>query len=350
MSSLRYLKSCGSPSFATALLIVVLITPMCASFVPVPQGLAYSTPSKAAVEAPRFWQKYSEQLSLRFSIPMITTELMSHSPEKEAFQRRNQQWVVIVDDEESIRFAVGDFLYDQGFEVTACDDAGSLLDLIIAENQGSSNNKQQPHRLPDIIISDVRMPKSDKNGYELVEFLRSADTLKKIPIVLLTAKAITDDRIRGYKAGADVVLPKPFVPEELVSILDSLIRRCQQRQQPRNQQQDQQSSDQELLDLKRELDSIKSLVQQNAASTVEKTSIVLTDHERLVVELLSEGYTAREIAAEIRPMDLFNEPKPLGKEEIANVRKSIDNLIERTDTSSKTDLIRWARRVGYISS
>jgi DNA-binding response OmpR family regulator len=305
------------------------------------------------------------------------------------FQRRNQQWVVLVDDEESIRFAVGDFLYDRGYEVTACADANSLLDLIVSKSKASDddsdeNNNSSQHRLPDIIISDVRMPESDKNGYELVEFLRSADTsiqasattasitrqalldqrslvsLKNVPIVLLTAKAMTADRIMGYKAGADVVLPKPFSPEELVSIIDNLIKRQQRWLKPRTHvadlnpqssqsSQSSSSSNEEYRILKRELDEIKAIVEQNAAKTVQKTSIVLSEKERTIVELLAEGYTAREIASEVRPQSKTKSNSlSIEREEIANIHKIIDRLIETTETDSKTELIRWARRVGYI--
>lgn len=305
------------------------------------------------------------------------------------FKRRNQQWVVLVDDEESIRFAVGDFLYDRGYEVTACADANSLLDLIVSKNKasdddGDENNNNSQHRLPDIIISDVRMPESDKNGYELVEFLRSADTsiqasattasitrqalldqrslvsLKNVPIVLLTAKAMTADRIMGYKAGADIVLPKPFSPEELVSIIDNLIKRQQRWLKPRTNvadfdphssqsSQSSSSSNEEYRILKRELDEIKAIVEQNAAKTVQKTNIVLSEKERTIVELLAEGYTAREIASEVRTQSKTKSNSlSIEREEIATIRKIVDRLIETTETDSKTELIRWARRVGYI--
>ena len=227
------------------------------------------------------------------------------------------------------------------------------------------------------------MPESDKNGYELVSFLRSADTnigasplldkqslvsLKNLPIVLLTAKAMTEDRIMGYKAGADVVLPKPFSPEELVSIVDGLILRRRQRlspkkstaQQQQQQQQQMVSSSSDLRILKRELDEIKAIVQQNAAITVQKTDVVLTAKERTIVELLAKGYTPREIASELRT------PKPTNnnnnnndtndikaqveREEVATIRKIIEGIISITETESKTELIRWARRVGYIPS
>lgn len=299
------------------------------------------------------------------------------------FRRRNQQWVVLVDDEESIRYAVGDFLYDQGYEVTACADSNSLLDLIVTRNkdQQSSDNpqqqqqqqqEQQQQRLPDVIVSDVRMPESDKNGYELVEFLRSADTsiqqlppsskktkqlldkrsllsLKNVPIVLLTAKAMTEDRIMGYRAGADVVLPKPFSPEELVSIIDGLIARRQQRllrkiAPPVMVDQD------DLQVLKREIENIRAIMQNNASKTVQKTTVVLTDKERTIVTLLSEGYTAREIAGHpsVRAKSLSG--KALDSDEIETLKSIIGNLYETTKTTSKTELIRWARKVGYIPS
>ena len=281
------------------------------------------------------------------------------------FQRRNKLWVVLVDDEESIRFAVGDFLYDRGYEVTACADAKSLLDLIVVKNKSTKNQPNQQPRLPDLIISDVRMPESDKNGYELVQFLRSADTsiegsplnqqslasLRNLPIMLLTAKAMTEDRIMGYKAGADVVLPKPFSPEELVSIIDGLILRRHQRLSSKEGTPKQSildstptSASEKLRNLKREIDEIKAIVQQNAATTVQKTDVVLTDKERKIVELLSKGYTPREIASEIN-----NSTRPqLQREEVTVVRNTIESIIERTETESKTELIRWARRVGYI--
>eukprot|EP00531_Pseudo-nitzschia_arenysensis_P012674 CAMPEP_0116134492 /NCGR_PEP_ID=MMETSP0329-20121206/10673_1 /TAXON_ID=697910 /ORGANISM="Pseudo-nitzschia arenysensis, Strain B593" /LENGTH=383 /DNA_ID=CAMNT_0003629203 /DNA_START=252 /DNA_END=1401 /DNA_ORIENTATION=+ len=271
------------------------------------------------------------------------------------FQRRNKLWVVLVDDEESIRFAVGDFLYDRGYEVTACADAKSLLDLIVLKNKGSAIGGEEiaNHRLPDLVISDVRMPESDKNGYELVEFLRSADTsiedsplnqrslvsLKNVPIVLLTAKAMTDDRIMGYKAGADVVLPKPFSPEELVSIIDSLILRRQQRLKPKEAPQSTFQNQEDIRIFRRELAEIKAIVKKNAATTVQKTHIVLTDKERVIMELLSKGYTPREIASEVlRPKASSNgEKQDIDREEVALIRKTIEGLVERTETESKTE-------------
>lgn len=314
-----------------------------------------------------------------------TPETSNEETDDPDFQRRNQQWVVLVDDEESIRFAVGDFLYGKGYEVTACADANSLLELIASKNSGGAKKNQQQQRLPDIIISDVRMPESDKNGYELVQFLRSAGPssspnkenpspppfltkLKTVPIVLLTAKAMTDDRIQGYRAGADVVLPKPFSPDELIAIIDNLILRRQQRLMPRRSNANpaiSSPSSEDFRGLKEQLDEIKALMQQNAATTVQKTNVVLTDKERTIVRLLSEGYTPREVQASVWPKGVSDDKTANGVNNGLNttpsitttannhnnsIHKVLQGLYERTETESKTELIRWARKVGYLDS
>ena len=160
----------------------------------------------------------------------------------EKFKQRNEHWVVLVDDEESIRLAVGEYLYDKGYQVTACSDADSLLDVLLSEEDveeeesvdviGSGTKirkNKKKKRLPDAIISDIRMPESSRNGYQLVEEIRSNPDLDQIPVIFLTARAMTQDRVQGYQVGADAFLPKPFDAEELLSILDNLIARRQQR-------------------------------------------------------------------------------------------------------------------------
>jgi len=65
------------------------------------------------------------------------------------FVERSKRWIVIVDDEESIRMAVGDFLYDVGYQVTACADADSMLELL-SPPEGSIDGEIA--NLPDAII------------------------------------------------------------------------------------------------------------------------------------------------------------------------------------------------------
>ena len=237
------------------------------------------------------------------------------------FLERNKYWVVIVDDEESIRLAVGDYLYDQGYQVTACADADAFLEVC---QQGLDPDSGMPKKLPDAIVSDIRMP--GKDGIELLGLIRSDERLGRVPVILLTAKAMTQDRIAGYKAGANAYLPKPFAPEELLSILDNQIQRRQQMTREKGQ----------LVNLKEEMASIKEIMRQNGERVVQKTEVYLTVAEREVLELLCRGYTNKEIAKE-RGTNLDN------------INKMIQKLYATTQTQTRTELVRWALKTGYIS-
>ena len=74
---------------------------------------------------------------------------------------------------------------------------------------------------PDLAILDVMMPGLD--GYEVLTFIRETAHLEGLPVVMLTARAQLDDIQLGLSLGADAYLAKPFDPEELVSVVESLI-------------------------------------------------------------------------------------------------------------------------------
>lgn len=75
--------------------------------------------------------------------------------------------------------------------------------------------------VPDLVVCDVMMPRKD--GFEVCEFLKHDTRTSHIPVVMLTAKAETEDRITGLKRGADAYLAKPFNKEELLVSLQNLL-------------------------------------------------------------------------------------------------------------------------------
>ncbi len=99
-------------------------------------------------------------------------------------------------------FSVEDTLEDAGFQV------------ILAENGERGLEMAREHR-PDIIILDRMMP--GMSGDEVCKIIKSNDELKKIKIIILSARAFTTDRVVGLNIGADDYLTKPYQPEELVS-------------------------------------------------------------------------------------------------------------------------------------
>lgn len=93
---------------------------------------------------------------------------------------------------------------------------------------GQEGFKKAEENIPDIIITDVMMPVMD--GFELTQKLQSATKTNHIPIIMLTSKAMQEDRLEGISSGADAFLTKPFQKEELLIQMQTLIRKRQQLQ------------------------------------------------------------------------------------------------------------------------
>jgi DNA-binding response OmpR family regulator len=108
--------------------------------------------------------------------------------------------VLVADDDDDILLLVTTRLRRDGFEVIAARNGEEALALA----------KEQ---LPDIAVLDIGMPKLD--GLEVLERMRADELLKGIRVLLLTAKAQESDVRRGYEAGADAYVRKPFSPAEL---------------------------------------------------------------------------------------------------------------------------------------
>ncbi|MCB4798825.1 hybrid sensor histidine kinase/response regulator transcription factor [Neotamlana laminarinivorans] len=86
---------------------------------------------------------------------------------------------------------------------------------------GEEGLKKVKKMLPDVVISDVMMPKM--NGFELCKYIKSEFETSHIPVLLLTAKTLEEDRIHGYQHGADGYISKPFVTNVLMARVKNLL-------------------------------------------------------------------------------------------------------------------------------
>ncbi|QKF07614.1 response regulator transcription factor [Berryella wangjianweii] len=116
--------------------------------------------------------------------------------------------ILIADDEPSLRLAVRLILEKRGYGVCEAGDGLQVLTQLQREQ-------------PDMLLLDVSMPKLD--GLEVCSSIR--DMGFGLPIMMLSAKGGSDDRVRGLKSGADDYLGKPFSEEELILRVESLCRR-----------------------------------------------------------------------------------------------------------------------------
>ncbi len=124
-----------------------------------------------------------------------------------------QERVLVVDDDPDILQFVRVNLELEGFETSTAPNGRVALDAA----------KDSP---PDLILLDVMMPEMD--GLTVLRRLRSAPATANVPVILLTAKALAEDRVKGLNLGADDYITKPFDVEELMARVRTVLRRSQQ--------------------------------------------------------------------------------------------------------------------------
>jgi DNA-binding response OmpR family regulator len=127
--------------------------------------------------------------------------------------------ILVVDDEPSNRKMIGYALHSAGHSVSAAESGKEALLKIQAE-------------IPDLVILDVMMPGMD--GIEVCERLRNNPETATLPIIMLSALAQVNEKIRGLKAGADDYLTKPIDPKELVARVEALLERSRRLRQAQN--------------------------------------------------------------------------------------------------------------------
>ena len=123
----------------------------------------------------------------------------------------DQNKILLVEDDPNLGSVLTEYLELKGYEVNLCEN-GAL---------GYSEYFKDPNY--DILILDVMMP--EKDGFTLASEIREKD--KKIPIIFLTARSMKEDRLEGFKTGADDYITKPFSMEELLYRVKAVLRRTQ---------------------------------------------------------------------------------------------------------------------------
>jgi DNA-binding NarL/FixJ family response regulator len=223
--------------------------------------------------------------------------------------------LLLVDDEPGLREAVQAYLEDSGFGVHAASNAAEGWELL-------------QKYLPDLVITDIMMPQVD--GYQFLKQMREDPRFKALPVVFLTARGMTTDRIQGYQAGCDAYLSKPFDPDELVAIVGNLLER---RAATAKTEEGGETPD--IADLANQIAEIRSLLtQRNAiAATPSPIKLDFTPREQSVLDLVAEGLMNKEIARRLETS-------------VRNVEKYVSRLFSKTGTNSRTELVRYALEHG----
>ena len=210
--------------------------------------------------------------------------------------------ILVADDDVSIRVAVSDYLEIAGYQAIAADNGRTALTLL-----------EKYH--PQLLITDINMPQMD--GYQLVREVRTRPEYRLMPVVFLTERGSTVERIRGYQMGCDAYLPKPFEMPELSAILRNLLERSQLIQTEWRYQQSLSKPAQP---------ETKVSPQAIMAADI---SIEVTRREQEVLELLTTGLSNTEIGNKLHLSS-------------RTVEKYVSSLLRKTTTTNRSELLRFA--------
>lgn len=198
--------------------------------------------------------------------------------------------LLLIDDDPNLILLVKDYLEFRGYEVVTAENGQDALEVLDDDT-------------PDMIICDVMMPQMD--GYAFVEHVRKNPRTSWIPVLFLSAKGQSQDRVKGLNTGADVYMVKPFEPEELVAQVESSLK-----QASRLIQRQEKSSD-------------------TAPRIQVPFDVELTPTELRVVQYVARGMANREIAQELNVSQ-------------RTIESHVSNMLGKTGLHNRTELARWA--------
>lgn len=217
--------------------------------------------------------------------------------------------ILVAEDEPAIRLSISDYLELSGYSVVAAQNGAEALSML---------EKYHPH----LLISDIVMPKKD--GYELVKEIRKLPRYRLLPVILLTERKQTDDRIRGYQVGCDAYLPKPFAMEELEAIIRNLLERSQIIHSELLFSQGKNSEPQISSRLPQTSNTEIELNQEQLTEKLE-----LTQREQEVLKLLIQGCSNIEIGQKLHLSH-------------RTIEKYVSSLLRKSDKNNRSELIRFA--------
>ncbi|MEM9151711.1 MAG: response regulator transcription factor [Cyanobacteria bacterium P01_F01_bin.3] len=219
--------------------------------------------------------------------------------------------LLLVDDEPGLREAVRAYLEDSGFTVDVASNAKMGWEML-------------ERRIPDLVISDIMMPQVD--GYEFLRQMREDSRFSRLPVVFLTARGMTKDRIEGYQASVDAYLSKPFDPDELVAVVTNLIERHSALTE---------GPTTDIEELANQVAEIRAILKNQPHLTLKKSDVDIdfTPREQSVLDLVAQGLMNKEIASQLDTS-------------VRNVEKYVSRLFSKTETNSRTELVRFALEHG----
>ena len=205
------------------------------------------------------------------------------------FSVGEQKQLLLIDDDPNLILLVKDYLEFRGYEVKTAGNGREALEVL-------------EDSLPDMIICDVMMPEMD--GYAFVKQVRENPSTEWVPILFLSAKGQSQDRVRGLNTGADVYMVKPFEPEELVAQVESSLKQASRL--------------------------IKQQLKAGTGSNLQvPVDVELTPTELRVVQFVARGMANREIALELQVSQ-------------RTIESHVSNMLGKTGLHNRTELARWA--------
>jgi DNA-binding NarL/FixJ family response regulator len=215
---------------------------------------------------------------------------------------RKSSKLMLIDDEKKLLVAIEKYLLIKQFNIIICNSGREALNVLKKETV-------------DLLIIDIIM--SDMNGYEFVNKLEKKAKIGHIPFIFLTAKGMTEDRIRGYKIGCKAYLAKPFDPEELVAVIDNILSDKKNIKNINNIKK-------EIQDLRKEINSFNKF-NQNLTFTKREINILLA---------ISQGLSNRDIANKL-------------KISVRNVEKYVTRLLDKTNVCNRVKLANYKYLYNY---